>query len=142
MTTDAFDALAATLPDAAAAELRALDSSIRRLAPSLARRVAEHGLVAYGWYRYRYATGREGEVGVISLAARKAGITMYVGPTYVERFASRLPAADCGKGCIRMKRASDLPDDVLADILAAVVPADGKLVDWTGVTPQDGPAFR
>lgn len=142
MTTDAFDALAASLPDAAAADLHALDAAIRRLAPTLERRVTEHGLVAYGSYRYRYATGREGVNGVISLAARKSGIVVYLGPTYVERFADRLGSADCGKGCIRLKRAADLPEDVLVDILALSVPADGRLVDWSTWTPGEDVPIR
>jgi hypothetical protein len=45
-------------------------------------------------------------------------MTLYVGGAYVEQWADRLPGADCGKGCIRLRRAADLRPDVLAEIAA------------------------
>jgi uncharacterized protein YdhG (YjbR/CyaY superfamily) len=138
MADDPFDEILAGLSPAARAELSDADALIRRLAPSL-RRGVSGGFVGYGTYRYRYATGREGEGAVLALAARKAGLSLYVGPAYVERWADRLPRADVGKGCIRVKHAADLDEVVLGEIVAAVVPADGHLVDWSGTQRGDVP---
>ena len=122
-------------------ELSALHAAIVRVAPQL-RAYPAGGMLAYGRYRYRYASGRQGDWSVLAIAPRKAGISLYVGPTPVEPWAGRLPNADCGKGCIRVKRAADLEPDVLAEIVTAAAAADGRLLDWTGKSPADAPTLR
>jgi hypothetical protein len=121
----------ATTPAAQRTELEALDRAIRKAAPSLVA-TADRGSLGYGRYRYRYATGREGEWFALSLVPRAANLTLYVGAAAVERWADRLPSGACGKGCIRLKRASDLPPDVLGEIAEWAMQIDGKLLDWEG----------
>jgi uncharacterized protein YdhG (YjbR/CyaY superfamily) len=58
----------------------------------------------------------------------------------VERWADRLPKANCGKGCIRLKRAADLDATVLEEIVAHARRINGKHLDWTGLSQREGAA--
>ena len=80
------------------------------------------GVVGFGSYHYRYASGREGDTSIVSLSSRKQYISLYVQCTvrdeYVaERYKDRLPKADIGKSCIRFKRADDIDFGVLRELL-------------------------
>ncbi len=137
---DGVDALLAPLDPARRSEVEALDAAIRRLAPGLTRS-AGSGTVNYGHCRYTYASGRSGEAAPLTVAARASGISVYVGFVQVERWAARLPKANCGKGCIRLKRAADLDETVLREIAEWAERIDGQHLDWTGL-PMDGPPAR
>ena len=139
--TETRDDVFATTPDTLRTELEALDRAIRDAAPSLSA-TADRGSLGYGRYWYRYATGREGDWFALSLVPRSSNLTLYVGAAGVERWADRLPKGACGKGCIRLKRASDLPPDVLAEIADWATSIDGKLLDWKGRNQYtDAPAI-
>ena len=125
-------------PPAQRAELEALDRAIRAAAPSLAVS-ADRGSLGYGRYWYRYATGREGDWFALSVVPRATNVTLYVGAAGVDRWADRLPKGACGKGCIRLKKASDLPPDVLQEIADWAVEIDGKLLDWKGRNQYQDP---
>ncbi len=136
------DRLFATVPESLRHELGALDGAIRAAAPTLETSIGGSGL-GYGHYSYRYATGREGDWFALSLVPRAKNLTLYIGATAVEQWADRLPSGACGKGCIRLTRASDLPPDVLGEIAAWATSIDGKLLDWTGRDQRtDPPAVR
>jgi hypothetical protein len=109
------------LPEPRRAEIRALDEFIRATVPDAEPHV-DSGMLGYGRYRYRYASGREGEASLIALASRKQYISLYVcaardGQYVPELYAERLPKADVGRSCIRVKRVDDLDLDVLAELL-------------------------
>jgi hypothetical protein len=79
-------------------------------------------MIGYGSYHYKYASGREGDWPVISLASRKNYISVYVcgaeGGEYVaERRKEELPKASVGKSCIRFKRVSDIDLKALESII-------------------------
>jgi hypothetical protein len=140
--TETRDDVFSKTPDAQRVELEALHRAIREAAPSLASS-AGGGTLGYGRYRYRYATGREGEAAALTLAPRASNLTLYIGAAGVERWADRLPKGACGVGCIRLKRASDLPRDVLEEIADWAASIDGKLLDWKGRDQHvDPPAIR
>ncbi|MFN8630183.1 MAG: DUF1801 domain-containing protein [Chloroflexota bacterium] len=136
---DGFDDLLAPLDPARRAEMEALDASIRTLAPDLAPSVSS-GMFGYGHTRYTYATGRSGETASLAVAARASGISVYVCFAEVERWADRLPKANCGKGCIRLKRAADLDPTVLQEIVDYARTTNGKHLDWTGQDQRHGAA--
>ena len=137
MTQTRDDVLAAT-PPAQRAELEALDRAIREAAPSLAPTAGGGGL-GYGHYWYRYASGREGDWFALSLVPRKGNVALYLGPGGVERWADRLPKGACGKSCIRLKKASDMPEDVLRESAEAATTIDGNLLDWHGRNQREDP---
>lgn len=85
-------------------------------------RVLENGMIGYGPFHYRYASGREGDSFLLSLTSRKAHISLYVlctfeGAYIAERYAGRLGKVSVGKSCVRFKRASDVDQDVLRELL-------------------------
>lgn len=142
MTDPGRDELLAAAPEGLRAELDALDRAIRAAAPGL-EASTDRGSLGYGRYWYRYASGRDGDWFALSLMPRASSLTLYVGATAVERWADRLPKGACGKGCIRLKRAADLPPDVLAEIAAWATSIDGKVLDWRGLDQHaDPPAIR
>ena len=103
-------------------EVAALDALIREEAPGLEPHV-HSGMLAYGPYHYRYASGREGDSAVLSLASRKAGISLYVqctrdGRYLAESYAERLRTASVGKSCVRFKRLTDLDEAALRELVA------------------------
>lgn len=102
-------------------EIRRLHELIRRAAPDLEPYV-EDGGIGYGTYHYRYATGREGDAARIGLSSRKQYISLYVSATvgdkYLpETYVDRLPKADIGKVCVRIRRLTDVDESVLEQLI-------------------------
>jgi len=117
------------LEDPRRGEVRAVHELIRATAPGLEPRI-ESGMLAYGRYRYRYASGRSGEWPAIGLASQKRYISLYVmavdGDRYLaETFRDRLPKADIGKSCVRFKRLADLDRDTLVELIREGAKLDG-----------------
>jgi Domain of unknown function (DU1801) len=80
------------------------------------------GMLGYGRFQYRYASGREGDASLVALSSRKQYISLYVlcadeNGYLAERYAERLPKASIGKSCVRFKRTDDLDPDALRDLL-------------------------
>ena len=103
------------------ADARALHKLIRATVPEL-KPFLSSGMIGYGPYHYRYATGREGETFVIGLAGRKNGLALHVtlavdGKYLTETFADRVGKADVGKSCIRFRRLSDLDQKTIVTLL-------------------------
>jgi hypothetical protein len=104
------------------AEVESVDRLIREQAPQLGRHL-QAGMLGYGTYHYRGASGREGDWFVIGLASQKRYISLYVcatdGDGYIaERYRDRLPKADIGKSCVRFKRLADVEIEVLRELIA------------------------
>ena len=103
-------------------EIRELHDLIRATAPDLEPYVAS-GMLGYGPFHYRYASGREGDASLIALSSRKRYISLYVlcvtdGGYLAEQYAERLPKADIGKSCVRFKRTGDVDPGVLRELIA------------------------
>jgi hypothetical protein len=101
--------------------LRQLDALIRETLPDYEVSVVGSG-IGYGWYHYKYASGREGDWSIIGLSSRKQYISLYVsggenGVYLAEAAKDKLPKADIGKVCIRFKKPEDLEEAVLRDLL-------------------------
>jgi uncharacterized protein YdhG (YjbR/CyaY superfamily) len=118
----------AGLPETRRTDIAAIDERIRAVAPDL-RRYMAGGMIAYGRYRYRYASKREGDWPVLGVASNKAYISLYASPVGVEPWAGRLPKANVGKGCIRFRHASDLDLDVIDEVIAAAAAKNGTLIE-------------
>lgn len=103
------------------ADIVKLDTLIRKTVPQL-KAIVGFGMLAYGEYHFRYASGREGDWAVICLASQKNYISLYVScltPTgyLAEEYKDKLPKASIGKSCIRFNRFDDLDQPVLVEIL-------------------------
>ncbi len=102
-------------------DLKRLHDLIREVAPELAPTM-EFGMMAYGKFHYKYASGREGDWMKLGIANNKRYISLYCCSAdergYVaERYKDRLPKADIGKSCVRFKRLSDLDEEALRQLV-------------------------
>jgi len=78
------------------------------------------GLIGFGTYHYRSSSGQEGDWFPVGFASRKAALTVYLGlglNALVEPLA-RLGKYKAGKGCIYIKRLSDVDPEVLEELVA------------------------
>lgn len=80
------------------------------------------GMIAYGNYRYKTKSGREGDWAIILLSNRKDYVSVYVcavepdGNYIAENNKDRLGKVSVGKSCIRFKKLEDIKLDVLAEL--------------------------
>jgi hypothetical protein len=81
------------------------------------------GMVGFGRYHYKYASGREGDWFLTGFAPRKLDLTLYIMAGF-DRYGSlmaRLGKHRTGKSCLYVKRLSDLDSDVLDELVTASV---------------------
>ncbi len=129
-----FKTTAATTPEEYIAGLeeprrshiKQLHELIRRDAPSLKPFIIS-GMIGYGTYHYKYASGREGDWSVLSLASQKNYISLYVSCTtpggryLAESYKKKLPKANIGKSCIRFRKVEDVDLGVISEIVKRAV---------------------
>ena len=116
------DAYIEALEEPRRGEIRRLHELIRETVPE-AEPTLRTGMIGYGPFHYRYASGREGDADLISLSSRKNYISLYVlctveGGYLAERYAERLPKASIGKSCVRFKRIGDVDLGTVRDLVA------------------------
>lgn len=111
-------------PEARAADCRTLAALMQRLSghpPKMWGR-----MVGFGDYHYVYESGREGdvfEIGFASGAGGKGDISLYLtcdASQHVELLC-RLGKHRTGKGCIYIKRLSDIDAGVLTELCEAAL---------------------
>lgn len=112
------------------AYLDAIDDAQRRAdcrtIASIMRRVTRHppkmwgpSIVGFGAYHYKYASGHEGDMCLVGFSSRKSDISIYLAPGFEGREAL-LPALGkhkAGKGCLYLKRVSDVDVRVLERLI-------------------------
>jgi hypothetical protein len=109
------------LPEPRRSDIRRLHELIRATVPQLEPTMAFH-ILGYGTYHHRYASGREGEAALVSVANNKRYISLYVcavrdGHYLAETFAPKLGTVSSGRSCIRFRRLEELDLDALRDLL-------------------------
>lgn len=80
-------------------------------------------IVGFGYYRYRYETGRTGEAGLVGFAINKQDIVVYLN-SYSEQRAQLLNEIGphrAGVGCVYFKRLSDLDLDKFKQLIHVVM---------------------
>jgi hypothetical protein len=78
------------------------------------------GVVGFGTFHYQSASGQEGDWFPVGFASRKAAITVYLG-LGLEEFSEslgRLGTHKTGRGCLYLKRLSDI-DLAVFEVLVA-----------------------
>jgi len=77
------------------------------------------GMVGFGSYHYRYASGREGDWFLVGFAPRRKSLTVYTmdGFTGYESLLARLGKHSTGKSCLYIKRLDDVDVDVLEELV-------------------------
>lgn len=82
-------------------------------------------IVGFGGYRYRYASGREGDWFLTGFSPRKQALTLYIMSGFGEYDAStgseallkRLGKFKTGKACLYINRLEDVDLEVLAELI-------------------------
>ena len=80
-------------------------------------------IVGFGDYRYKYASGREGDWFLAGFSPRKQNLTIYI-MGYLENYPDhmeRLGKFKNGKGCLYIKRLEDIDMDVLENLIASSI---------------------
>lgn len=111
----------AAVDDERRPDVAALDALIRTHAPEL-EPVIMDGMLGYGPFHYRYASGREGDACKLSIASNASYISLYCFAADAEgyvapRYVDRLPKASIGKSCVRFKRLADLDEKVVVALI-------------------------
>jgi hypothetical protein len=100
-------------------EIAAADRFVQRA--SKLKPFIQHGMLAYGHRRYRYASGREADWPLICLASNANYISLYVTSDakgdIADRYKKAFPKAKIGRSCVRFKRLGDLDPAALRHML-------------------------
>lgn len=78
------------------------------------------GIVGFGRYHYRYASGHEGDSALASFAPRKQHLVIYLVGEFDTRYKpvlARLGPHKLGKGCLYLKRLADVDQDALRELI-------------------------
>ncbi len=75
-------------------------------------------IIGFGNLHYTYKTGNEGDMPLIGFASRKQALTLYLSDSINEYpQLRRLGKHETGKGCLYIKKLSDVNLDVLKDLM-------------------------
>jgi Domain of unknown function (DU1801) len=80
-------------------------------------------IIGFGLYRYKYESGREGEMCITGFAARKNELVVYLvaeGEQQTQRLA-QLGTHKMGKACLYFKRLSDIDVKVLEQLVKSSI---------------------
>jgi hypothetical protein len=110
-------------------EIEKLHKLIQKTIPDLKPHIVS-GMIGYGTYHYRYASGREGDWSLVLLASQKNYISVYVcavdNEKYItESFKDKLPKASIGKSCIRFKSLADIDLNIITKIISEAAKLGG-----------------
>ena len=80
-------------------------------------------IIGFDSYHYKYESGHEGDICLIGFSPRKANLSLYVlgGFTGQEELLAKLGKHKTGKGCLYIKRLSDINLEVLEILIIASV---------------------
>jgi hypothetical protein len=70
-------------------------------------------IIGFGSYHYRYDSGREGDMPLISFSPRKTATVLYNVIESSEALMAKLGKHTTGKGCLYIKKLADVDQQVL-----------------------------
>ncbi len=81
------------------------------------------GIVGYGQYHYKYASGREGDFFLTGFSPRKQALTIYIiaGFSKFDSLMKKLGKYKTGKSCLYIRRLSDVDEKVLERLIVGSV---------------------
>ena len=77
-------------------------------------------IIGFGAYRYRYASGREGDSPLAGFSPRRQHLAIYLIGGFESRHQSvleRLGPYKAGKGCLYIKRLDEVDQDALRELI-------------------------
>jgi len=80
-------------------------------------------IVGFGTYKYKYASGREGEWPITGFSPRKQNLTLYImsGFDEYDDLLTQLGKHSTGKSCLYIKKMEDIDQDVLRELISKSV---------------------
>jgi len=80
-------------------------------------------IIGFGRYHYKYDSGHEGDAPRLGFSPRKDALTLYLMPESPKReeLLARLGKHKCSKGCLYIKRLSDVDEKVLKELIVLSV---------------------
>ena len=77
-------------------------------------------IIGFGKYHYKYESGREGEMCIVGFSPRKANLTLYILSDFESKdeLLAKLGKYKRGKGCMYIKKLSDIDLSVLESIIS------------------------
>ncbi|MGH7613008.1 MAG: DUF1801 domain-containing protein [Gemmatimonadales bacterium] len=81
------------------------------------------GIVGFGTYHYKYASGRQADWFLTGFAPRKQDLTLYImaGPARYKTLLAKLGTYKTGRACLYIKRLADVNQTVLQQLVSASV---------------------
>lgn len=79
-------------------------------------------IVGFDVHRYPLANGKQGEICLVGFASRKGDISLYGMDSVLDQ-ADRLGRCKTGKGCLYIRKLSEVDVGVLAELIAMAVAA-------------------
>lgn len=78
-------------------------------------------IIGFGSYHYCYASGRQGDAPLVGFSPRKSALVLYASADDDLRsdILARLGPHKVGKGCVYLKRLSDLDEQALVELIRA-----------------------
>jgi nucleoid DNA-binding protein len=78
-------------------------------------------IIGFGSYHYRYASGRQGDAPLVGFSPRKSALVLYASVDDDVRadLLARLGPHKVGKGCVYVKRLSDVDEQALVELIRA-----------------------
>lgn len=80
-------------------------------------------IVGFGTYRYKYASGQEGDWPLVGFSPRKQNLTLYIMPGFekYDDLMNKLGKYKTGKSCLYIKSLQDIDMKVLQEIITQSV---------------------
>ena len=80
-------------------------------------------IVGFGAYKYKYASGREGEWPVVGFSPRKRTLTLYIMPGFAryEALLADLGKYKTGKSCLYINKLEDVDQGTLRELIGQSV---------------------
>ena len=76
-------------------------------------------IVGFGFYHYKYDSGREGDSPIVAFSPRKQDLTLYLNPRFEQKdeLLEKLGKHRTGKSCLYIKRLSDIHEPTLKKLI-------------------------
>jgi hypothetical protein len=86
-------------------------------------------IVGFGSYHYKYESGREGDMCLVGFSSRKGDISVYgaTGAAGHEALLAKLGKHKMGKGCLYLRKLSDVDPGVLEQLITGSVAQKKRL---------------
>lgn len=86
-------------------------------------------IIGFGSYHYKYASGHEGDAPLAGFSPRKDAISLYLNPVFEnkEELLLKFGKHKAGKGCIYVKKLTDIDLDILKKMISLSVESIQKL---------------